>query len=478
MRWLQPLGGLRERVVVPLTPLSDIRSSRISHQNPLRECRNTRANKKAVPPQQRTKPLPSGVLRPSEETETTPVRSDLEPGNMASSLYAEHLTERQLQSLTEYKNRGEDRSITYKYVMGPLYSRLIHLVPMWVAPNTVTFTGFLLTVSGHALLMGYAPKLDEPAPNWVYLYAGLALFVYMVLDNLDGKQARRTNSSSPLGHLFDHGCDALNVTLSGMSLLATVQLGAGWMSMTLLSSLGHLMLFAATLEEYFTGAMVLRELNGPNEGIIAMSLLQILTAFLGPSVWTMSVPLPASGGLRMSVSHVIYYLGVFPTLNAVLGNATGILQFLRADGQSWRSAFSTLASHSLPVVVFLSCFNGWALMAPDSFRQQLLYILWMSGLVMFDLISRMILAHLAKAPYPFAPKLFVPVVICSVNAVLDAQLGVSFVDVEQATLATFVLVLSYNAWRIWCLIAQLCLFLNVRCFSLRELSNPGPWRAR
>jgi phosphatidylglycerophosphate synthase len=28
-------------------------------------------------------------------------------------------------------------------------------------------------------------------------------------DAVDGKQARRTNSSSPLGELFDHGCDAL-----------------------------------------------------------------------------------------------------------------------------------------------------------------------------------------------------------------------------------------------------------------------------
>lgn len=26
---------------------------------------------------------------------------------------------------------------------------------------------------------------------------------------MDGKQARRTGSSSPLGQLFDHGCDAL-----------------------------------------------------------------------------------------------------------------------------------------------------------------------------------------------------------------------------------------------------------------------------
>ena len=34
--------------------------------------------------------------------------------------------------------------------------------------------------------------------------------MYQTLDAIDGKQARRTNSSSPLGELFDHGCDSLS----------------------------------------------------------------------------------------------------------------------------------------------------------------------------------------------------------------------------------------------------------------------------
>lgn len=37
------------------------------------------------------------------------------------------------------------------------------------------------------------------------------------LDNLDGKQARRTGSSSPLGLLFDHGCDAFNTTVGAVN---------------------------------------------------------------------------------------------------------------------------------------------------------------------------------------------------------------------------------------------------------------------
>ena len=40
----------------------------------------------------------------------------------------------------------------------------------------------------------------------VFLIARLILSLfYKTFDAVDGKQARRTNSSSPLGELFDHG---------------------------------------------------------------------------------------------------------------------------------------------------------------------------------------------------------------------------------------------------------------------------------
>lgn len=42
-------------------------------------------------------------------------------------------------------------------------------------------------------------------PRWTYAYCGIAQFVYQTLDAVDGKHARATKASSPLGQLFDHG---------------------------------------------------------------------------------------------------------------------------------------------------------------------------------------------------------------------------------------------------------------------------------
>lgn len=52
---------------------------------------------------------------------------------------------------------------------------------------------------------------------------GLGLFIYQSLDAIDGKQARRTGSSSPLGELFDHGCDSVSTGKIFYSIIALLK---------------------------------------------------------------------------------------------------------------------------------------------------------------------------------------------------------------------------------------------------------------
>ncbi|KAB0393882.1 hypothetical protein E2I00_002397 [Balaenoptera physalus] len=44
-------------------------------------------------------------------------------------------------------------------------------------------------------------------PDWVWIVVDILNFVAYTLDGVDGTQACRTNSSTPLGELFDHGLD-------------------------------------------------------------------------------------------------------------------------------------------------------------------------------------------------------------------------------------------------------------------------------
>ena len=47
-------------------------------------------------------------------------------------------------------------------------------------------------------------------PCWAFCLSALGLWAYQTLDALDGKQALRTNTSTALDELFDHGCDAVS----------------------------------------------------------------------------------------------------------------------------------------------------------------------------------------------------------------------------------------------------------------------------
>ena len=63
------------------------------------------------------------------------------------------------------------------------------------------------------------------APRWVYFNLAGSLFVYQTMDAIDGKQARRTGTGSPLGELFDHGLDCIANAFFLPSMLMCLQAG-------------------------------------------------------------------------------------------------------------------------------------------------------------------------------------------------------------------------------------------------------------
>ena len=100
----------------------------------------------------------------------------------------------------------------------------------------------------------YCPLLYGEAPWWAYVLNALSVLLYQALDAIDGKQARRTGSGSPLGLLFDHGCDAFNGTIMSLTMSAVAQMGPGLVSFTMWVSATSVF-FCATVEEFYTGEM-------------------------------------------------------------------------------------------------------------------------------------------------------------------------------------------------------------------------------
>lgn len=97
---------------------------------------------------------------------------------------------------------------------------------------------------------------------------------YITLDNVDGKQARRTGTSSPLGQMFDHGCDAITFNLAVITTCRYQQNGSNWLNYAFIAC-GPTGYFMYNLKEYYMGEYYLPFINPVSEG----SLLSFCVLF-------------------------------------------------------------------------------------------------------------------------------------------------------------------------------------------------------
>ncbi|KAL7515879.1 hypothetical protein ACHAWX_000953 [Stephanocyclus meneghinianus] len=136
-------------------------------------------------------------------------------------------------------------------LLNPTWNYLTELLPMWLAPNMVTTLGGLHCGLGYGLLWWYAPDFDKSPPDWVIAVCAYCTIAYYTLDCMDGKQARRTGTSSPLGQLFDHGFDCICTLFHLATVSAYLCCGGTYWFISIQTSL-QLAFFMAQWEEYHT----------------------------------------------------------------------------------------------------------------------------------------------------------------------------------------------------------------------------------
>ncbi|KAB1267135.1 Ethanolaminephosphotransferase 1 [Camelus dromedarius] len=173
-------------------------------------------------------------------------------------------------------------------------SKDLHIMvfPTWLAPNLITFSGFLLVVFNFLLMAYFDPDFYASAPghkhvpDWVWIVVGILNFTAYTLDGVDGKQARRTNSSTPLGELFDHGLDSWSCVYFVVTVYSIFGRGSSGVSVFVLYLLLWVVLFSFILshwEKYNTGILFLPW--GYDISQVTISFVYIVTAIVGVEAW-------------------------------------------------------------------------------------------------------------------------------------------------------------------------------------------------
>ncbi|KVI07416.1 CDP-alcohol phosphatidyltransferase [Cynara cardunculus var. scolymus] len=197
----------------------------------------------------------------------------------------------------------------------------------------ITLTGFMFLLISASLGYIYSPQLDSPPPRWVHFAHGLLLFLYQTFDAVDGKQARRTNSSSPLGELFDHGCDALACALEALAFGSTAMCGRYTFWFWVISAVPF---YGATWEHYFTNTLILPAVNGPTEGLMLIYMAHFFTAIVGAEWWAQdirkSIPLlswvPLVDGIP-TYGAVLFCMIVFAVIPTITFNVQNVYKVVR-----------------------------------------------------------------------------------------------------------------------------------------------------
>lgn len=191
---------------------------------------------------------------------------------------------------------GLEHLKTHRYVPGvytpldnwlnPFWAKTTELLPRWLAPNLITFAGFLFVLSSTALFIYHDRTMTADQPSFAFYWAAIAVFLYCQLDAIDGKQARRLGKSTPLGQLFDHGCDCIILTLFTYNQMVMWKLGYDIRTCFVLAFASMFMFYSANWAEYHTHVLVTSNgIMGVTEMEFVLLLFNLSTAIFGTSIW-------------------------------------------------------------------------------------------------------------------------------------------------------------------------------------------------
>ncbi|EFA84512.1 CDP-alcohol phosphatidyltransferase [Heterostelium album PN500] len=293
------------------------------------------------------------------------------------------------------------------------------------------------------------PGLTEPAPRWCYFLIAFLIFAYQTLDNLDGKQARRTKSSSPLGELFDHCCDALSVAMFALVMSATVRVGPKWAFVSCI--VGFWPFYLAHWEEYHAGILVLGEFNGPTEAQVLFIIVEIITGIFTSDIWTF-------GSDKISIGQILIILVSFGGLFTIYTNFRNTFKLQN------RIPFYKCLIQLTPFCIFNILIIIWASVTPLLEEKPHLFMMTI-GIIFSYIQSRYITQRVCHDDCKLFYPILVPLAVVVLNSVF-AKGGVNIISESILLWALFALACAQFMIFAYFNTMQLCEHLKIRVFVI------------
>ncbi|KAL8589233.1 hypothetical protein ACOMHN_017034 [Nucella lapillus] len=365
------------------------------------------------------------------------------------------LSETQLKRLYEHKYSAGGTSLLEPYLQ-PFWRWLVEQMPLWVAPNLLTIAGLIVNIVTTMVLIYYSPDAKSEVPAWALVMAAMGLFVYQSLDAIDGKQARRTNSSSPLGELFDHGCDSVSMVFVTLGASMVLNLGHESNWLLFINLMGHFLFYCAHWQTYVSGTLKFGLID-VTEGQLSVISAYLVTALFGSGFWQLRLPLL---GLEMKW---------FPVAFCVFGYALQLRSHFTVifmQGGIGKNK-STVAGSStvfplFPMAIVLALTIMLVFKSPSSVYEHnpCLYLLTY-GILLAKVTNRLVVAHMTKSEMALWDSGMLGPLVMVVNQYFNCFIN------EYLVLWLALFYITFDMCRYSFSVCQeICSYLGIYCFTI------------
>lgn len=384
----------------------------------------------------------------------------------------EYLTKDHLIGFDNYKYSCKDTGVLSIYVMHPFWNWLVQFCPKWIAPNLLTFSGFLFTLALflHLAILDYSfyasdPDHPEvpPVSRWTFTMAAIFLFVAYTLDGIDGKQARRTGTSNPLGELFDHGLDSYTAGLIPAAMYSIFGRGAKYsivpfrMFFTMWNVLINF--YLSHFEKYNTGVLFLPW--GYDFSMWGTILTFLIAGIGGHEIWQFVLPGGITTGMMFEL--LLYISSLISNVPVVVFNIYNSYKNKTGHMRPFTEAIRPL----MPIATFFIITLVWVLKSPSNIIEtDPRALFFLMGTIFSNISCRLIVAQMSHTRCDAFNSLLIPTV-----AVVIVSIGIQSAALElfltySLCLFTTLAHIHYGT----CVVRQMCRHFRVNCFSIKKQS--------
>lgn len=364
----------------------------------------------------------------------------------------ELLTGEQLKRLSQHKYSCQCSTLLDPY-MQPWWNWLVRFCPLWVAPNLITLVGLIANVVSTLVMLAFSTNAAELVPRWTCVLVAFGLFVYQSLDAIDGKQARRTASSSPLGELFDHGCDAVSIVFVAIGFCTVMSLGEYPMWMFSVCFVAVCLFYSAHWQTFVSGTQKFGLIDVTEEQW-AVIALHLIGAICGPEIYNVEV-------LGVKLKLVPVYFAFVPVILHALGTIQSILK--GGVGKNGSSVADTsVLSPSIPLaLVIVPAYVICQKSTQHIFQQHPVLYVFAFSMVASKVTCKLVLAHMCRSELEYMDSCMVGPVMLFLNQYFNTYFDEYWVLWVCMVWATVDLIdYSHKVCR------QICNHLSIHCFSI------------